>query len=243
MTSYYNASGMKPKLFLIGIVHRDPDGQNRLAEFLERLQPRAITVEISPYGLAFRKKNLSVLGKTFFENLSLIAREKGSTIDRLLKNGHIAEIREHFEFPFEYRAAREYAKVNEILLIPADVSRYARRKTQFFHELVSYDNLKTLLDFTSYPLDKKIASEYARAGDYLDGKIDPDRLFMGWNNKMREEWRKREKHIVHTIHRILRCLENHGGGTLVHLGGWVHVVNHDFMGRFGSYNVSRDLLK
>ena len=118
---------MEPKLFLIGVVHRDPGGQNRLAEFLERLQPRVITVEISPYALAFRKNNLSLLQNTFFENLSLIARRKGSTIDRLLKNENIAEIREHFEFPFEYRAAREYAKANGILLIPADVSRYARR--------------------------------------------------------------------------------------------------------------------
>ena len=95
----------------------------------------------------------------------------------------------------------------------------------------------------SYPLEEKFASEYARARDYLDGKIDPDRLFIGWNNEMREEWRKREEHIAHTIQRILRCLENRGGGTLVHLGGWVHIVNHDFMRRFSSCNFSRDLLK
>jgi len=90
-------------LLLVGTLHRVKEASRPLEEFLTHHKPDLISVEISPYGLSFRKRKRELIPKLpFFLRLFL-------------------------EIPYEYKVAKEYALKRQIPVVPIDLCHLSRR--------------------------------------------------------------------------------------------------------------------
>ena len=65
-----------PACTLLGCVHLDPDGPRRLSCALEALRPDLVTVEISPFGIRFRKLHGRRLLKLLESRLGALRHER-----------------------------------------------------------------------------------------------------------------------------------------------------------------------
>lgn len=211
--------------FLTGVVHRDPLGYGKLAALFQEIEPKAITLEVSRHGVEFRKKHGSVLRLELLENIEQLAAELDTSADHLISNGRISEILVQLELPFEYTAAFEYAESREILLVLADLSLYSREKTKYFHDLISISNLRNLLSSEDAPLEEKIVAEYQRARRELDDPKSSIDSIVWWASEARDEWDRREAHMARIIRRTRKYIDERGGGSLVHVGGWQHLLS------------------
>jgi hypothetical protein len=211
--------------FLIGVVHRDPFGHEKLSVVFQEIEPEAITLEISRHGVEFRKKHGKALRLELLENIGQLAAELDTSVDRLTSNGRIAEILAQLELPFEYTAALEYAESREVLLVLVDLSIYSREKTKYFHDLISITNLRNLLAVEDVPLEEKIVAEYRRAGRMLDDPKSSIDSIGWWSSGLRDEWNKREAHMARVILRTRKYMDERRGGSLIHVGGWQHLLS------------------
>ncbi len=69
---------IRGEIFLIGVVHGDPMGYERAWTLLNRLQPRIVTVEISRYSLAYRRRHTETWQRQFAaarQQLPAVARQ------------------------------------------------------------------------------------------------------------------------------------------------------------------------
>lgn len=89
----------------MGTVHRDPRGYEALLEVLYLHRPEVITVEVSPYGLMFRRRKRELLER---QDLPL-------------------GLKAFLEIPYEYRAAKTYGIEYGIPVIPIDLCPYSKR--------------------------------------------------------------------------------------------------------------------
>ncbi|MCX5898988.1 MAG: hypothetical protein NTY29_12420, partial [Proteobacteria bacterium] len=88
------------RLVLVGTVHHDPHGYDKLQRVLAALQPDIITLELSPYGRGFRTKHSRKLSQRILSRLPAVAgRDHLPTpLEQLLAT---------ITFPFEYQAVRD----------------------------------------------------------------------------------------------------------------------------------------
>lgn len=208
-------------LTLIGTVHRDSLGEERLGALLDRLAPDVVTLEMSPVSLGYRQQH----GRLLLQRLErILDRLAVDPVDHERLAGHptIVDIRSLLGLPFEYRGAAAYAARRGCPLILVDNGDIARHKLrQIEVELITLRNLRTL---TSLPavhagddLESYVAAQTLLAADaplslrraYLEGRrgtegIGPrDRAMAA---AIREQLVKRPRHLVH-------------------IGGWVHLID------------------
>ncbi len=194
------------ELILIGTVHGDPRGYDRLTKLLERLRPEVVTVEISRFSVRYRRvwegrwrrqlqKALAGLppGAAAHPAISMIA-------------GQIA-------LPFEYRAARDYGRRHGARCLPLDLGTLSRRHLPRYGEMLSPSNLQGLLETQADPQEDQVAREFQRARLALEHP--PWRLA----GQKGPETLRRE---VFVARRLQRLALKHG--RIVHLGGWEHLV-------------------
>jgi hypothetical protein len=159
------------RLTLVGVVHLDPGGENRLGRLLEDLEPDLITLQISPYALRWRRRNLTRLRDRLAGNLDLAARRLGLGADQAAAHGAVQAVAAQLEVPFEFLAARAYQRRfgGRIGLVEdSDVSR--RLLGVFDREVLSVDNLIALLGSPDVPLAARSRGLWRRAG----WGVDPD---------------------------------------------------------------------
>ena len=63
------------ELLLIGTVHRDPDGAAKLRKLLAEKRPAAVAIEVSPYGLSYRRRNGSRLLRRLMKTVKRLAED------------------------------------------------------------------------------------------------------------------------------------------------------------------------
>lgn len=103
------------ELILVGTIHRDPKGYEALLKVLYHHRPEVITVEVSPYGLKFRRKRREFLERQDF-TLGLKA---------------------FLEIPYEYKASKAYGVEHGVPVIPIDLCRYSKRFLRDLKDLFS----------------------------------------------------------------------------------------------------------
>ena len=64
------------RLFLLGVIHRDENGPALLKDWLARIKPDVVTIELSHYGIRFRRE----LGEEY-------KRRVGEIVTQLNENG------------------------------------------------------------------------------------------------------------------------------------------------------------
>ncbi len=202
-----------PPFIMVGTVHRDPEGYPRLWQLLEREQPALITVEVSPYGRIFRAQQAAVLRTTLRENLWRVKKEERRPMREIISQSAILGIFFLLKEPFEWRAAKAYADRYGIFLRDIDLSCYSEDKLSHLSELLSVENLRTLLRFPFPDLSEQVESEYSRAR-FLFSHPSSTRLAT-------REVKTREAHMAEKIRSFVRREE---GKKILHVGGWEHLI-------------------
>jgi len=200
-------------IVLVGTVHRDPKGYAKLFQLLEQERPSIITVEISPYSRAFRAQHAAALRARLRENLQKIGKERGRSLREIIFQSTILEIFLTLREPYEWRAAKNYARRHGIEVMDIDLSGYAEEKLSHLTELISLENVRALLHLPSFDLSRQVESQYARAKFLFDHPPS------SW--PVNEEVRHREAHMAEKIRGFAR--QKNEGKTL-HIGGWEHMV-------------------
>jgi hypothetical protein len=200
---------------LVGTVHRDPKGYAKLFQLLEQERPSIITVEISPYSRAFRAQHAAGLRARLRENLQKIGQERGRSLREIISQSAVLEIFLALREPYEWRAAKNYARRHGNEVRDIDLSAYAEEKLSHLTELVSLENVRALLHLPSFDLSRQVESQYARARFLFD------RPPSSW--PVNEEVRHREAHMAKKICAFAR---QKNGRKVLHIGGWEHLVEY-----------------
>jgi hypothetical protein len=207
------------RLVLIGTVHRGVTALPALRRLLNDLRPSTVTVEFSPYGLAYRRTRGPRLRRAMGEILAVLAAERGRPLAELHAHPQIAAIRELLALPFEYRAAAEYARKTPAALALVDLSAISAVKLRRVEdELLTAANLRTLVDL---PAPGRAAEGVGAARSLvLADRDEAIRQAFLAGRRGEEGVGRRDRHMAGEIRRLLGA----SPGRLVHIGGWVHLV-------------------
>lgn len=195
------------RLVLLGTVHGDPRGYDRSLDLLRRFKPDLITVEISHFSLRYRQRQ-----EAHWQRLLHLALETLPLVAR----GHLAIRRlvAQVSLPFEVRATRDYSRQYGIPWRPLDLGGPSRRHLpRYARELLSPDNLTSLLTTADEPLEDYVAREYHRAR--LTCRRSAWRLPPGLD----PETRRRERLQARRLRQYLSKYDR-----VAHLGGWEHLA-------------------
>ena len=210
-------------LTLIGTVHRDARGEERLGQLLAQLQPGVITLELSEASLRYRRDKGEPQLRQLGHILERIAADRCVAVAQLEAHPMVAQIRQLLGLPFEYRAASAYARRHPVPLALIDLADVAVRKLEKIEsELITLRNLKTLTSLPAEP--EKLQGEgygVARAllGD--QSQASTRQSFLAGKRGF-EGIGPRDLHMATEIRRRLEASpERH----LLHIGGWVHLVD------------------
>jgi len=217
-----------PPPLLVGTVHRDPRGGDKLVRLLQQEQPAAISVEISPYARIFRAQRSAAFRATLRENLKRIHEEEKFSWREIFSHSAIRGIFFLLKEPYEWRTAEAYARQTGIVLADIDLSRYSEERLSHLPELVSGENLRALLRLSSPDLTEEIKAHYNRARFLFS---HPPSL---WPQGPEE--REREAFLAEGIRRLVR---EASGQKVLHIGGWEHLL--EIPGRTSLYELLRDL--
>jgi hypothetical protein len=215
-------------LLMVGTVHRDPQGKARVLRLLQQENPAIISVEISPYSRIFRARKAVAFRTILRENLRRIHRDEGIPWREILSKSAIQAIFLLLKEPYEWRAAEIYAQDAEIILKEVDLSRYSEEKLSHLPDLVSGENLRALLRFSSPDLREQVEAEYHRARFLFD---HPPIL---WPKS--PETQERETFMAGEIRQLFRFAQ---GRKVLHIGGWEHLL--ELFGAISLYGLLKDL--
>lgn len=202
-----------PSLLMLGTVHHDPKGYGKLCRFLEREQPAFITVEISPYGRAFRAQRSKAFRAMLRENLGKIRKEEGRSLREITFCSAILGIFFLLKEPYEWRAAKDYAARRNIFLRDIDLSSASQEKLSLLPELILLENLRTLLRIPFPDLSSQVESQYRRARFLLS---HPPSIWPKSPGVM-----GREAYMAQKIRAIARQAKGKKG---LHIAGWEHLI-------------------
>jgi hypothetical protein len=218
----------RPPLLLIGTVHRDPRGKRKLLSLLRRVRPSVVSVEISPYARVFRDRNSAALRATLRENLRRIHQEEGSPWKDLLSHSAIQGIFLLLKEPYEWRAATTYVSETGSGLQDIDLSHSSEEKLAHLSDIVSRENLHTLLRLSSPSLSEQVENHYRRARFLF---AHPPSVWV-----RSRDLEERESIMAQKIRRLFLRAE---GKKLVHIGGWEHLLQ--LSEGLTLYNLLKDL--
>lgn len=214
------------RLILLGTVHLDPHGYDRLTTLLERLKPSVVTVELSPYGYRFRvqegeriKMRLLELYEEWSKGKGI---EKGEDLPKVIRDAM-----RQIDLPYEWSAPSDYfiRRRRKGRLFPVDVSKYSRQKLKLLEqELVIKENIFSLLDRDeekSTPEEETNRQACLARGYFRN----PSLFHLHYRDDEIKEMEMRDRWMAGKIRSIYRKLiETRKRSLLLHIGGWEHLV-------------------
>ena len=228
------ASGKR--LFLIGTVHRDPRGEERLGDLLAGLRPTALTLEMSPTAADYRRRRGQLLLQRLDRILDRLARKEGYARQTLAERPAVVDIRRLLSFPFEYRASRSYADQAGIPFALIDLPEVSARKLRLVEsDLITYRNLRTLVRLEADGAGRE--ESYSLARTLILGRAIPEVVISFLRRRRGEEGIGRRDALM--AEEIRSRLAGESPGRLAHVGGWVHML--DDPQRETLYSQLRDL--
>jgi hypothetical protein len=187
---------MEP-LILVGTVHLDPGGYDRLKSLLFELKPETVCVDVSLYALEFRK----TVGREYRSLLDNFKRVDGSLPPAL------AAVDVQLQVPFEYQAADDYGLRRGARVVPIGNSTQSQKLlAHLSRELMTTDNLVKLASREEPGLPEQVENEWERARrHYLQGSTTAGGL-------------------LRSDKRLARQIKEYAGREpVVHVGGWEHL--------------------
>jgi hypothetical protein len=199
------ADKIQNSLVLIGTVHGDPQGYERVVRLLEGLRPELVTVEISAFSVRYRADHGARWRRLFQE--AAAGLPEGADQHPALRR-----VAAQIDMPFEWRAAHAYGQSCGASWRPIDLSAPARQHLpRYATELLDPENLKKLWETPGASLEEQVAADYQRARLAETKPLWRPPTSDGGVTRTRER----------TMAARLRKLA-HRGRRVVHLGGWEH---------------------
>lgn len=205
---------MAAPLVMLGVIHRDPEGAERLALALAGREWGLVSVEVSPFALAWRRRRGPELLARLAANLPAAARAAGLSPAEAAAHPGPAWLRAYLEPPYEWTVSRRLAAARGAPCVALDFSALSRRLLAGADELVGPANLARLL---SAPVPAGAGLERRRAADLMAGRG-------GWPRPPAPE-PAREAGLARRIARLAAAAARRGRGGLVHVGGWQHLLS------------------
>lgn len=211
-----------PTLTLLGTVHRDPKGKERLLSLLHRLRPDLITLEMSEKAYTYRQGETRRQLLRLDRILERLAAELPADLLKLQAHPAVADIRTLLALPFEYQAAAAYAAEMAVPLHLIDLSDVSAAKLRRVESsLITFRNMRILI--TLPPGAEKSGYEgYGRAHAMItqaSGEATRQTYLKG--RRGAEGVGPRDRWMAEQIRRLLAARP---GAHLVHVGGWVHLI-------------------
>ena len=190
--------------YILGVIHRDRRNPDIIRQWLEKLRPDVITVEVSRYSLDFRRS----AGKMYREKLDgicscLSAEGYGRA------NPCFEDLYAFLEMPPEFTAADDYRRRNHAFIYPVDMDFFSFLKLRSVGDLIDGENLRKALAGGSTNIG---AVERVLADLYFQKGV----AAFSYD----EEMAVRDRFICHKIG-ILR--KRHGDARFLHIAGWRHL--------------------
>ena len=212
------------RLTLIGVVHRDPRGEQRVMSLLEQLHCDFISLEVSPYALDWRIRN----GLLWAGRLAGMVRNSNDEKRRrnghdLLNHGEIQGILQMLTIPFEVRVSQRYSSLTGARYFLLDDSNVSKRLLSLVeNELLTRTNIANLCRKPDFDYPESIESYYDECSRVLATEPVPrHRLTLTDENieinQQRDEW----------IEKKLRRLMADMPGHWAHICGFTHIVRTD----------------
>lgn len=193
-------------LLLIGTVHGDPQGYDRVWKLLQVLRPDLIAVEISPFSVRYRQRRERDWLKQLSKALAGLPEKA---------RGHLAlqRLAAQVRLPFEARTARDWSRAYDTPWRALDLGELSRRHLPHYaRELLTRENLESLLTTPNGSLEDWVAGEYRRARRAWEHGPGRLAIFDSQNPLHRERF------LARRLNRLA------AKGRVVHLGGWEHLV-------------------
>jgi hypothetical protein len=200
-------------LYMLGVIHRDPQGGTRLRDALRALPWGLVSVEVSPFALHFRRREGPALWRQALGHLPQAARQAGLAPQQARTHPGLAWLKAYLEQPYEWTVSLAEARARGAPCLALDISGLSRRLLADAHELVGVDNLAHLLA-SRQPAGA--ALELRRARDLLAGRG-------GWPRPEALE-PEREAVLARRLTRLAAAGARRGLAPLVHVGGWRHLL-------------------
>jgi hypothetical protein len=206
-----DGGGEKPGIILVGVVHGDPEGYDRLKKFLHLVRPRVISVEISEYSWRYRR-NREVPWQRQFQ----LSRQ--SLLEEQRRHVALEKVAAQIACPFEVRAAEDYARGHGVGWQAVDLNSVAREHLPRYEaELLSQENLGSLVLTPDGDWGEHIRQEYQRARMALQtGRGSMINMLGG---ELSPQASMREKVLAHRVARLAKQWLR-----VVHVSGWEHLV-------------------
>lgn len=140
---------MEPGLCLLGVVHRDPQGETRLLAALRKLQPEAVGVELAAPSVALRRERGAELRARLGHAFRSLGRDdlaQGLEREDELP-GVAGELASALAVPYELRAAEAWARESGASVELLDDPDLSERGAVLLEQgLLEPESVKALLD-------------------------------------------------------------------------------------------------
>ncbi|MGC4115554.1 MAG: hypothetical protein QM765_13310 [Myxococcales bacterium] len=214
--------GVGEGLWMLGVVHRDPEGEARLLAWLRKLAPRAVGLELSAPSVRLRRERGEALRAKLVAALRGCAR--GDLADEVAAGrrpaGVAGDLVAALEVPFELLAAEAYSRESGARLALLDDPVAAAEAVALFEtEVLERPNVALLLE-----QEAKVGrafdpffEQYALARRYF---ADPSLFRYHFGATEAEAMASRDAHVARGLEGL--CAQH---GRVAYVAGWEHLVD------------------
>lgn len=126
--------------FMLGVIHRDESGSALLKHWLDLIQPDVITLELTHYGLRFRRE-LGGEYKKAIERIVARREERGDPVNEKA----LSSLLSYLSIPYEYEEVSSYAAAHGVSFHLVDMDFFSYVKLRMIEDLVNEKNVETML--------------------------------------------------------------------------------------------------
>jgi len=189
---------------MLGIIHRDRRNDELLEKWIESLRPQVITLELSPYGLAFRRS----MGEAYrrkIDDICLSLRLEGHAC----LPGDLDDFYSYVEVPREFEIASDYCTRTDACLYPVDMDLFSYMKLRELDELISVENIGKSL---SQKTQNRGSMERVLAGLYFGSSVTAF--------SYTDEMALRDRFMCRRISLLMKRFSDK---RFLHIAGWQHL--------------------
>ena len=202
------------QFFMLGIIHQDSRNDEVISNWLENVRPGVVTLELSPYGLAFRReKGRQYLGR--LAEISVGLRMEGYECSP----SDLASFCSYVSFPREFVVAFEYCGKNQGHLYPIDMDFFSYMKLRKIDELICAENIEKSL---SGRQESAASTQRVLADIFFESGV----VAFSYD----EEMALRDSFMCNRISTLMKRFSDK---RFLHITGWQHLPDpYDFYARF-----------
>lgn len=196
---------MVESLFImLGVIHRDGEGPALLEDWLNRIGPDVITLELSHYGMRFRREKGEEYRKRILQTAARLEAEGVSADSEAL-----SVLLSYVSIPYEFDVASGYATDHGVPFYLIDMDFFSYVKLASIEDLVSDENVRKTL---SGPEGSNGNQEKTMARLYFEKGIKA----VPYDREMYI----RDRHMGA---KIADLMKRHPDKRFLHVCGWQHL--------------------